>query len=428
MGKEADGYRAYSFHVVTLNVMLRTIRGLAAVLAIGLGVLSGTLSAIAGIASVGIASADEAVVDTDGQNLNLRAAPSMTSTILDRLPHGLTVELLDGSVESEGYVWRQVRARGLVGWVAASYLLSVAPTRVTATALPTPPVGGITMGLTRSTSLEAIMAAQPLEVASLTLFDIDAQRFRVHVMGEPPIVNTLTDGTFGPADVVMIRRAGTFVRGQSGISTTLSTSSIATALPVTPRGGLTVGLAGSHHLTDVITAQPFAVESIYAWDVASQGWFTYIKGAPALLNSLTDDNLSANSPVFMRRSATLPDLPPVEVPDSASAEPRVDRISNYYCEQGEIATGIGDGGGWCGAMRNGEIVHAGAAACAPDKLGMRFWILGDPTERMYTRADTGGAVGSGHRDIWFADSDEGYLWWQQVGPLAEVMQFPQSVP
>ncbi|MEX2032142.1 MAG: hypothetical protein WEA81_04685, partial [Dehalococcoidia bacterium] len=59
-----------------------------------------------------------------------------------------------------------------------------------------------------------------------------------------------------------------------------------------------------------------------------------------------------------------------------------------------------------------------------EHFGSRFRIEGDPTERVYTCTDAGGAVGSGHRDVWFMGSDEGYRWRNQVGPYARVIPIP----
>jgi hypothetical protein len=73
-------------------------------------------------------------------------------------------------------------------------------------------------------------------------------------------------------------------------------------------------------------------------------------------------------------------------------------ISFYYCVQGATFES-GDGGAFCGAMRDGTVVYNGAAACDWSYLGQRFIIVDDPLERVYTCADTGSAVRGLHRDI-----------------------------
>lgn len=115
------------------------------------------------------------------------------------------------------------------------------------------------------------------------------------------------------------------------------------------------------------------------------------------------------------QSAAPPQAPPLQEGDRAEAT-----LSFYYCEQGEEALPRGDGGGFCGHMRNGTIVHDGAAACDVAYLGQRFRIVGDPLEREYVCADTGSAVHGLHRDIWFHSSDEGWDWQQQVGQRAVI--------
>ena len=89
-------------------------------------------------------------------------------------------------------------------------------------------------------------------------------------------------------------------------------------------------------------------------------------------------------------------------------------VSYYYCEQ--VAGGyVGDGGGFCGRMRDGNPVYPGAAACDYANFGQRFRIEGDPTGRIYTCADTGGSVHGGHRDIWFLNNRDGADWQRVVG-------------
>ena len=88
-------------------------------------------------------------------------------------------------------------------------------------------------------------------------------------------------------------------------------------------------------------------------------------------------------------------------------------LSFYYCEQGDAP--IGDGGGFCGVMRDGTIVYEGAAACSLTYLGQKFRIVGDPLERIYTCHDTGSAVLGMHRDIFFHNAGDGWLWLASVG-------------
>lgn len=126
-------------------------------------------------------------------------------------------------------------------------------------------------------------------------------------------------------------------------------------------------------------------------------------------------------------AATLEDVVRASrVATAASATPALqsgDRtrasVSFYYCQVGGTLA-RGDGGGFCGAMRDGSVVYNGAAACDIVYLGQRFRIDGDPLGRIYRCADTGSAVHGLHRDIWFATSDDGWKWQQSVGQSATI--------
>ena len=181
-------------------------------------------------------------------------------------------------------------------------------------------------------------------------------------------------------------------------------------LPSPPQEGLTVGVSGTNDPVALAEAQPFEVRLISYLHVPTQRQLVYVPGAPSVVQSLERGVLEPGSVVWVRAGS-------VPTPDGTVVTAR---ITYFYCTQGEIARGIGDGGGWCGHMANGEIVHAGAAACARDYLGQRFRIVGDPLDRVYTCKDTGGGVRGEHRDIWFENSDEGRLWLDQVGDSAQI--------
>ncbi len=99
-------------------------------------------------------------------------------------------------------------------------------------------------------------------------------------------------------------------------------------------------------------------------------------------------------------------------------------VSFYYCQLGVKGRHPGDGGNFCGVMRDGSVVYEGAAACAYEYLGQQFRIQGDPTGRVYRCADTGSAVHGLHRDIWFMSSDEGWEWQLEVGQVATIEILP----
>jgi 3D (Asp-Asp-Asp) domain-containing protein len=99
-------------------------------------------------------------------------------------------------------------------------------------------------------------------------------------------------------------------------------------------------------------------------------------------------------------------------------------VTFYYCQPGGPSAPAGDGGGFCGAMRDGSSVYSGAAACDYAYLGQLFKIVGDPTHRIYKCADTGSAIHGLHRDIWFNSSDDGWVWQHAVGRTATIEILP----
>lgn len=120
--------------------------------------------------------------------------------------------------------------------------------------------------------------------------------------------------------------------------------------------------------------------------------------------------------------ATVP--APEPAPALGGGERASATLSFYYCVQGPQVSAVGDGGGFCGAMRDGTVVYPGAAACDVAYLGQEFRIEGDPHERVYRCADTGSAVHGMHRDIWFHSSDEGWDWQRTVGHTATIEILP----
>lgn len=148
--------------------------------------------------------------------------------------------------------------------------------------------------------------------------------------------------------------------------------------------------------------------------------------------ALTAERVSVNDLASEAPITSSTPLPAEAAPASvAPAEPALvagDRvtatISFYYCVVGPKGRHIGDGGNFCGAMRDGSIVYPGAAACAYTYLGQRFRIVGDPIDRVYTCADTGSAVHGLHRDVWFMSSDDGWEWQLELGQVATIEILP----
>lgn len=72
-------------------------------------------------------------------------------------------------------------------------------------------------------------------------------------------------------------------------------------------------------------------------------------------------------------------------------------------------------GGFCGHMYNGERVYEGAAACSWNlPIGTSFYILGDPTGRVYVCKDRG-LLADTWVDIFWHNPKDGYVWQANVG-------------
>jgi len=73
------------------------------------------------------------------------------------------------------------------------------------------------------------------------------------------------------------------------------------------------------------------------------------------------------------------------------------------------------GGGFCGAMANGQQVFPGAAACSTNlAFGTRFFLNADPARTVYTCLDRG-AISATWVDIWFYSPAEGWAWQSMIG-------------
>lgn len=302
--------------------------------------------------------------------------------------------------------------------------------------LVVPPPGGLTLGFAGTTSPQAVLEAQGFEVVSMTVIDRESQQYFVFIPGGPDFVQTLSESTLAPDDVVILRRTGdpTDVPLVASQARTEEAGGVPFALSSPPEGGLTMGMAGTSDLAALIAAQPFEVSTVSLFDVPGQQWLVHVVGAPEHVNTLSSATLAPQAFVAMRRVGPPPPPPEPEpaaveatLAEEAPAEPKgnlrslgVGRITYYYCEKGSNSAAWGDGGGWCGHFASGKRVYEGGAACAREYRGQRFKIAGDPTGRVYVCEDTGGGVRGNHRDIFFWNSDTASNWIRQVGYEAEI--------
>ena len=409
-----------------------------------------------------IEAASNLRVSAQGDCLRMRASAGLVGPAIGCIPDGTLVVDAGQQATADGLTWTLVRWGETVGWSAAQYLTADSgtpvatpvPTAVTSVATPAatvtasrasialpsrlPPAGGLTVGLVSGLSPRAVVAAQAFEVTSLAVYDTATRRFLTYIPGSP--FNTIGEDPLPLNSAVFIRRQGDLPTTLPAPVAAASGGGMAVAFTAPAVSGTTVGLAGTSDLAALVGAQTFPVESVSMWEPGSQRWLSYIAGAPGFANSLTSGLLAADSVVFVRRTGAVvtvapaastpaPTTTPTPVPVAAPAPATtpntvsygVATVTFYYCAPGVRSGAVGDGGGFCGYMANGERVHAGAASCASAYMEQRFLIVGDPLNRVYTCKDTGGAVTKGHRDIWFASADEGGDWWHQVGHSAEIL-------
>ena len=413
-----------------------------------------------------LADGQQAVVSADGDCLNLRSMPTIDGAILACVDDGTVVTARGAPHEADGYCWEAVAHDGLNGWMAAEYLVPVSgeadddtdPCADTESAdqpraLPVPPPGGFTAGIAGTSDLEALVAAQTFDVVSVWVFDLATQDFLLHIPGAPEWVNSLNSESLSADSVVTMLHRGEKPDELPGapVADDEAPRGVANVLPTPPEEEFTLGVSGTNDPAVLAAAQRFEVRLVAVLDVPSQIWLTYIPGAPDFVQSLTRGQLQPDSIVWLRAGAG-PDPDPEPEPTAtsepeptATAEPEPTatpepeptttpegttveaRITYFYCNQGTISAGIGDGGGFCGLMANGEMVHQGAAACSRDNAaqGQRFRIIGDPNDLIYTCKDTGNAVHGEQRDIWFENSDDAITWIGQVGDTALVEILPE---
>ena len=190
--------------------------------------------------------------------------------------------------------------------------------------LPVPPPGGWTHGVSDTSDIDALIAAQRFPVASVWVFDVAAQVFLGHGVGRPDFVNSLDASTLAPGSVVIMRRtddpadpAGDATPAAAGGSQRDEPS----VLPVPPPGGWTYGVACTSDIEALIAVQQFEVVAVWVLDVAAQAFLGYGVGAPAAVNTLDAASLHPDSVVIMSRAAPAP--PPVapdDAPDDDAAE------------------------------------------------------------------------------------------------------------
>ena len=146
------------------------------------------LLAASALGGRGIEAAGGLRVSAQGDCLRFRSAPGFSGVVLHCVPDGSSLVNAGQQASADGLGWTLVRWGEVVGWVASQYLTEEAVTPAPAAAAPAPPVpnvvasrasaapplreppmGGLTVGLVSLVSPRAVVAAQPFEVASLSV-------------------------------------------------------------------------------------------------------------------------------------------------------------------------------------------------------------------------------------------------------------------
>lgn len=201
------------------------------------------------------------------------------------------------------------------------------------------------------------------------------------------------------------------------------------------RAALAAGAGFTVAVAIGVTAFVFGVRPPEAIGGATSAAASMIPSPPAELRSLfvrteraepapTVIPASAQPFEATRAEAASTDVAKVSAPPLRAGDRIGVTVSFYYCEAGTNPRVYGDGGGFCGHMRDGSVVRPGAAACDVAYLGQRFRIEGDPEQREYVCNDTGNLVHGLHRDIWFNVADDGADWVLKVGRVAVIQVLP----
>ena len=188
--------------------------------------------------------------------------------------------------------------------------------------LPVPPPGGWSYGVSDTSDLAALIAAQRFPVASVWVFDVPTQEFLGHVVGAPEFVNSLDDSSLSPGRVVIMQRSdapGGVPDEAAPVAADEPKRDAPTVLPVPPPGGWTYGLACTSDLAALIAAQRFPVVSVWVFDAAAQNFLGHGVGQPEFLNTLDASSLTPGSVVIMRRTGVVPIAPPHQFYGSAAA-------------------------------------------------------------------------------------------------------------
>ena len=89
----------------------------------------------------------------------------------------------------------------------------------------------------------------------------------------------------------------------AGMPTATQAAPNGNRFPIPMPGGFTQGVAGTTDPAALAAGQPFEVDAIFQWDIATQSWLLYVPDAPAFVSTLSQQNLRVDSFVSVRRNS-----------------------------------------------------------------------------------------------------------------------------
>ena len=174
------------------------------------------------IAGESAGPAEPQLVTNNIGSVNMRDEPSVNGEVVDQLDEGIELEVLDGPVDAEEYVWYQVRVTaegGSEGWIAADFLdgIEAAPEPTTEAEVlieapsPTPTIDPTQLTPLPSATPEATEAARAEALAALddtrTSAGLPAHTELMVAWGDPATEIVVAGQDLG-ADLIVIGSRG----------------------------------------------------------------------------------------------------------------------------------------------------------------------------------------------------------------------------
>ena len=162
-----------------------------------------------------------------------------------------------GKFQRDSFTWIKRRAgTGAPTGVSAPDSFAGVPS--TSQALAVPPERGMVIGFAGTNDPAEVAASQQFEVRSISVFEVDSQRWLTFVPGAPSSVNSLTSQTLDPGAVVFVSRQGALAtQGPGQVTQTSGSAFIETwdGDPAAPKllGGI---LAPAHWDVQINDADP----------------------------------------------------------------------------------------------------------------------------------------------------------------------------